>query len=318
MALPYREFGTYFLRDLAETAKSSTRPDRITLDGNQVSRQFILPVRGELESEDDFAARLAAFKRDLPRGSDHAYRLAISHEAFRRAGEKDYAAAACVLDVLKGLPTASADDRRRWANRGVSHKPIKSRIGTTRRGRRRKRRKPVLFADYRLIESIRSEVSRYKSRHSNFDQAFEKEFSLYRSIYHRHVDFCAEEEAQIRALLNRCEASLGPSHQLTATHTLNLARVLHEEGKFAEAVPVYWLALARCWAGSWAPHQGEISASWILRDIENCQNEQPSAFNVDAMVKSGHLRLYHVTVDLPAFGHATVPIDLRPKSLDQT
>jgi hypothetical protein len=100
----------------------------------------------------------------------------------------------CVLEVLKSLPPASEEDRRRWAELGFTHKLLDSRLGTTRRGQRRKIKKPE-SSDFRLIESIRCDVSPYKSRHPNFDQAFEKEFGLYRQLHCRDAEFCAEEEA---------------------------------------------------------------------------------------------------------------------------
>jgi hypothetical protein len=146
---------------------------------------------------------------------------------------------------------------------------------------------------------IRSEVSRYKKKHADFDQAFGKELVLYHARFCRDSELCAAEEANYRDLLARCETGLSPCHQLTATYTVNLARVLHEQGKFAESIPVYWLGLARSWAADLAPHYRESVTCSILSDIENCQNRQPPAFSVGAIVKRGHPRLYHVTVDLP-------------------
>ena len=309
MALNYREFGVYFLCDLAESV-SHPGADRMTLNGNQVSYHFIFPTRGERESQDEFAARVRNFRGDLPRGSDHPYRLAIAHEAFMRSGDNAFGAAFCLHEELKKLPTSSERSRRQWAKRGITHKLIESKIGSTRRGRRRKRKKPESVPDYRTIETIRCEVSRYKSRHANFAQAFENEFNLYRSIYCRDASLCAEEEAMYRELLGRCEIGLSPCHQLTATYTLNLARVLHEQGKFAEALPFYWLGLVRVWAARWVPHYREALLFLIFKDIENCQSGQPPA-----PVRSGHLRLHRITVDLPAGGKVSFRVDLRHLSL---
>ena len=298
MALPFRKFACYILRDLSQRVKT-TDNDRATLNGNQISRQFVWPVRGERETQEKFTARMAKFRSDVPRGADQAYRLALAHEAFVRAGDNAFGAAVGVQEELKRLPGLSARDQVRWAKLGISHKPLRPKIGTTRRGRRTKRKKTGYPAYDRQVEMIRSEVSRYKRKHADFDQAFVKEFVLYRSTFCRDSELCAAEEAMYRDLLARCETGLSPCHQLTATYTINLARVLHEQGKFDESIPVYWLGLARSWAADLAPHYRESVTCSILSDIENCQNRQPPAFSVGAIVKRGHPRLYHVTVDLP-------------------
>jgi hypothetical protein len=298
MALPFRKFACYVLRDLSERVKT-TDDDRVTLNGNQISRQFVLPVRGERETQEEFAARMVKFRSDVPRGTDQAYRLALAHEAFVRAGDNVSVAAVRVLEELKRLPGLSERDRVLWDKLGISHKPLRPKLGTTRRGHRTKRKKTGYSACYRQVEMIRSEVSRYKKKHKDFDQAFAKEFVLYRSMFGRDSEFCAAEEAMYRDLLARCETGLSLCHQLTATYTVNLARVLHEQGKFDESIPIYWLGLARSWAADLAPPYRESVTGSILRDIENCQNRQPPAFSVGAIVKRGHLRRYHVTVDLP-------------------
>src|ERR1022692_944143 len=110
MALPFRKFARYVLRDLSWRVKT-TDNDRVTLKGNQISRQFVWPVRGERETQEKFTARMAKFKSDVPRGTDQAYRLALAHEALVRAGENAFGAAVGVLDELKSLPGLSARDR---------------------------------------------------------------------------------------------------------------------------------------------------------------------------------------------------------------
>jgi len=306
MALNYREFAVYVLCDLAESV-SQSGADRTTLNGNQVSYHFIRPTRGERESQDEFAIRVKTFRRDLPRGSDHPYRLAIAHEAFMRTGDNAFGAAARLHEELKELPVSSERSRLQWAKRGITHKVIESKIGGTRRGRRRKRKKREPIPEYRTIETIRCEVSRYKRRHANFAQAFQNELNLYRSIYCRDASLLVEEEAMYRELLGRCEIRLSPCHQLTATYTLNLARVLHEQGKFAEALPIYWLGLTRVWAARWAPHYREILLFSVFKNIGSCQSEQQPA-----PIMTGHLRLHRVVVDLPAGGNVSFRMDLRP------
>src|SRR6516165_9906454 len=121
MALNYREFAVYALCDLAESV-SQPGADRMTLNGNQVSYHFIFPTRGEREPEDEFASRVKKFRRDLPRGSDHSYRLAMAHEAFMRSGENAFGAAVSVHEELKKLTDSSKESRSQWATRGITHK----------------------------------------------------------------------------------------------------------------------------------------------------------------------------------------------------
>src|ERR1035438_6448600 len=186
MALPFRKFARYVLRDLSQRVKT-TDNDRVTLNGNQVSRQFVWPVRGERETQEKFTSRIVKFRSDVSRGTDQAYRLALAHEAFVRAGDNVSVAAVRILEKLKKLPGLSARVRVLWAKLGISHKLLWPKIGTTRRGHRTKRKKIGYPAYYRQVEMIRSEVSRYKKKHADFDQAFAKELVLYHSIYCREV-----------------------------------------------------------------------------------------------------------------------------------
>src|ERR1019366_510111 len=135
MALPYRKFATYMLADLAERVKA-TDGDRVTLDGSHVSRQLVWPVRGQKETPEEFRIRKLNFRRDVPRGHDLSHRLAMAHEALVRAGEKSWNAAKLILENTP--------------------EQITSKIGTSRRSHRTKRKKTGLSRCEREIETIRT------------------------------------------------------------------------------------------------------------------------------------------------------------------
>jgi hypothetical protein len=97
MALPYREFGTWVLSDLAERS-ATEHSDRVIFRGNHISHHFMLPVETEMETAEEYSTRLEQFRKRLPRGSDLSRRLALATEAFVRAGEKDWSAANLVSE----------------------------------------------------------------------------------------------------------------------------------------------------------------------------------------------------------------------------
>jgi hypothetical protein len=222
------------------------------------------------------------FRKLPPRGSDQSYRLALAHEAFMRTGEGPSEAAVSVFQELEKRPQ------------------IKFKIGTTRRSRRNKKEPPDFLPTDHKVEVIRTEASRYKREHADFPGAFAKELSLYRNTFCRGLELYAQEETMYRDLLAKCEKDLSPCHQLTATNTVNLARALHEQGKFDDAIPVYWLGFARAMAARWAPHYRPLVMSSILAEIENCQNRCPPAFSLRRMIERGwHPKMYSVTLIVP-------------------
>jgi hypothetical protein len=302
MKLPYRKFARYLLCDIAERTKNSDNTARF-FQGNHISRQLVQPVRGKGETLAEFAIRNMEFKKNLPRGSDDSYRLALAHEAFVRDGQCPTSAAVSVVELLEKIPKLTERLRRRWASHGIAHKEVKHKIGTTRRNFRRKQTAPGFQAICRREESIRCGARRYKSKHKDFGRAFAAEFGYYRAMFCRDDELRSEEEAMYRRLLARCEAELNPWHEVTAMHTVNLARILHEQKEFDEALPLYWLGLARSmaaplWAGNLDYAKKVVSS--ILSDIENCQNKRGPTETVDQMMKSGHPRLYSLTMSVPA------------------
>jgi hypothetical protein len=282
MDVPYKEFAGYILDGFAERVEKSKK-DAVILNGDHVSRQFVLPVRREPETLEAFEARMVDFRKLLPRGNDQSYRLALAHEAFIRAGEGPSLAALSVFQELEKRPQ------------------VKFKIGTTRRGRRRKKKRPGFSATTRKVEMIRAEVSRYKREHEDFTGAFAKELGLYRNTFCRDAELYAQEESMYRDLLAKCEKDLSPCHQLTATYTVNLARALHEQRRFDDAIPMYRLGFARSMAARWAPHHRPLVMSSILAEIKNCQNRCPPAFSLSRTIEQGwRPKMYCVTLIAPA------------------
>jgi hypothetical protein len=272
MALPYREFASYLLRDLALREQSKYR-DRITFSGNHISHQYQIPVRGQNETVDQFAARREAFRRMLPRHSDLTFRMAMAMEACRRVGDTTLAAATYVRDQLRKLRQFTATRRLELGRLGIPYKRIKSMVGRTHRGRRSRRKQHGLTPTDREAETIRSQVSRFRRRFEGFEQRFEAEFSRYRYWYHQDADWFAEEEARCRQLMIRCEKELGPNHEVTATNTFHCAHALHEQGKFDEAESLYQLALHRWHSVVDIPRdQHEDIVASILTEIGRCND----------------------------------------------
>ena len=93
----------------------------------------------------------------------------------------------------------------------------------------------------------------------------------------RDAEWYAEAEQEYRWRVHNAEEQLGPRQILTASHTLNLARLLHEQGKFDEALPIYRLALER-----WSSLPTDVGArrtaaiAMIEQEIEHCRNRQES------------------------------------------
>src|SRR5215831_201050 len=106
MPLPYREFATWILSDLAERTPTKHK-DRITFSGNHISIQYPIPVRAESETEEEFAMRVRDFYRGLPRYSDLSFPMTMAWQALVLAGKSDWSAASLVLGELQKVPVRS-------------------------------------------------------------------------------------------------------------------------------------------------------------------------------------------------------------------
>jgi hypothetical protein len=96
-------------------------------------------------------------------------------------------------------------------------------------------------------------------------------------IYGRDAEWFAEAERTYRQLIITCEKDkdVGPTHSVTATHSLTLARALHEQGRFEDAEREYQLALD-CWRSVNDAPAGdrEFVISSILNDLTKCKNRE--------------------------------------------
>ena len=287
MPLPYREFAAWILSDLSERTETEYA-DRITFSGNYINEQWVLPVRAENETAEQFALRFKEFHKLIPRHSDLSTRIALAVEAFVRAGETKWSAASLVWDQLKKVPNLSAAQQLQWAKLEISHKQIKPAIGTTRRGRRSKRKKTGSPAYYRQVETVRTQASRFKRKCTNFETLFESKFATYRFQFWRddwYAEWYAEAEPVYLQRLADCEQTYGsePGHPMTPLsdgrdasnvvvgEVLGLAWLYLQWGKYAQAE----LFLRRAQATlekALGPDHPEVA--WVLTERGKCLAKQ--------------------------------------------
>jgi len=250
--------------------------DRIVFSGNHISRSFIRPMKDEQETGEAFARRLKEFHDHLPRKSDQSFRLALASEAFVRAGMTKTAAAALVWKELQRAPGRSALLQRRIAAR-LEMRPddassiireIQFSIGATKRGQRTSRKKRGIEPEDRIVNTVRTEVSRYRREHDDFNYRFEAEFASFLEKLYDYTS-CGETEVtrelrSIRDALRQTtwyrgledsyrkrlsclesDRDLGQYDHSTAAATAVLARHLHDQRRWDEAAQLYVLALER-------------------------------------------------------------------------
>jgi hypothetical protein len=167
------------------------------------------------------------------RGSDFAWREMMAVMAFERAEftNKD----ACV-------ETAQI----------ILNSPCRHLLGTSKRGRKRRSDRQHDLLD--LAAVVKGNVNRLKRRltkdGSNVNQMFESAFGAFRAFHVRDELLCAKAEADVLKLVNRIErpcwdgggTELGSYHYEVGQRSLQLARLYHEETKYADAKQWYWRA----------------------------------------------------------------------------
>ncbi len=284
MPLPYREFAAWILSDLSERTETEYA-DRITFSGNHITEQFVLQVKAENETKEHFVLRFKELWKYIPRHSDLSARIAFAVEAFFRAGETKWSAASLVLDQLERLPKLSAQEQLRWAKLGIPHKQIKPAIGTTRRGRRSKRKKTGFTAYYRQVETVRTQASRFRRKHTNFETLFESKFEIYRFQFCGDSHWCAEAEPAYQQRLAESEQTYGsePGHPMTPLsrgrdasnvvlgNVLGLAWLYLLWGKYARAELFLRRAQATLEQALGADHP---EVAWILTELGKCLAKQ--------------------------------------------
>ena len=240
MSVLLRKFAAWTLYDLAIRERQD---DRITYSGNHVSAQFPLPVRLAGETRQQFAVRKREFLKSLPRRSDLSERLALAFEALRRTGEKAYLAAYFVSKIVQEAP---ARKRAEYDSQGIgyAYKPIDSALGTTRRGRRKKRKKRGIRNDERQAESIRAQASRFIRRHKNFDALFLNRLGSFKDTFWRDTEWYAPAENAYLARVAEFEKLSEPFDWWSAMPLPAAAYFYHEQRRFGCAVVYYRKAIA--------------------------------------------------------------------------
>src|SRR5580704_10339830 len=168
----------------------------------------MFPKRSHDETDEQFAMRVRVFRANLPRHSDSSRRLALAFRAFVLSGEKTYSAAHYILEILRAAPARKLQEYTRLGI-GYAYKPIDSKIGSTNRGRRAKRKKRGLTRDEREAQTIRVQASKFIREHDDFDALFDRELALYRGQFSRDTEWHAASEQCLTkwavAFQERCE-----------------------------------------------------------------------------------------------------------------
>jgi len=235
----YREFAQWMLNDLAIREAAS---DRITFRGNHVSAQYPLPVRFQGETAEQFATRLLRFRKSLPRQSDSSERLAIAMKALMLAGEKSFAAADLVREILSYAP---AEKKAEYESLGIGYafRPIDPPIGTTRRSHRRNIKKAGVSPEVRQAESIRSQASRFIKQHPNFEALFQLRLGSFRQQFWRDAEWYAAAEKSSAARIEAFEKRGEPFAWFAAMPLVAAAHLYHEQGKVTPALVHYRKAI---------------------------------------------------------------------------
>jgi hypothetical protein len=232
MALPYREFASWTLSDLALREPK----------GNHIFAQHPLPTRTPAETAERFAARLRKFRNNLPRRSDLSERLALAVTALVRDGEKTFAAADRVREILRKAPSEKKAEYDRDGI-GYAFRPIDTLIGTSRRNRRTKRKKRGISPEEREAETIRTQVSRFIHKHKNFEFLFQTQLGTFRNQCCRDAEWYSSAEKSVASMVEAFEKFGEPFAWINATPLISAANLYHEQSKYEPALVYYRKAI---------------------------------------------------------------------------
>lgn len=265
---------------MARSGPAANRPGTITFTGNHMRLTFTVPVRGEHESTEEFRSRQKEFFSRLPRASTASQVLALAHEAFVRSGAKDEAAAELTLTALARVTGWSLEDRDLYAQfpfkTPLNWIVFKHRIGITRRSHRTRRKKSVLRERERNVNTIRTQVSRYKRGHQHFDQLFQSWYGSYLYELDWVEWFRSHESIRLEQFeSHRRDPALADSF-LLACEAATLARMYWYSGREAEALPLYELALAmwKTCGTTWPKPRFDVVAC-LQKEIESLSRLPP-------------------------------------------
>ncbi len=122
---------------------------------------------------------------------------------------------------------------------------------------------------FRLAKIVRSQVERFRRKHSDWRRSFDLRFSAFRYDHCRDDQWYREQELIYRSRLHSAEA--GSFMNTIAIEAANLAVLCHEQGKYPEAQAIY-LKARDAWAV--ATTAGDvrrgIALKWIDVQIANC------------------------------------------------
>ena len=233
-----QEFSRWVLSDLARRASPrNTTP--IEWRGNHVKLIYEKPVRNGDEALEEYFRRVDAWRDGLPRGSDNSLRLALAVQSYQQSGEFRKRAIGLVLDDIDWAKIAIGKEITEMAALGIQFRLPDGPLGTTDRSNNKKLKKTEPDSDVRRAEVVRTQVSRYRKNHRNFDDIFAMWFEVFIAEHHCDSAWLAKVEPVYRERVTRAASNLDPNDPWLGTNTLNLARLLHEMGKYGEAELLY-------------------------------------------------------------------------------
>jgi len=259
------------LQDLAFREKQN---DRIMINGNHISHQYVFPTRSPGETAKQFKARLSDFQKDLPRYSDFSERLALAMRALRLAREKADNAAHEIMRILR---TAPAEKKAEYVRQGIgyAYKPINAPTGSTRRGHRTKPKRRGISFDQREANSIRSQARRYTRDHKNFDLLFDQQFGSFRQTFRRQlrdVEWYAAAEKSYAEQVKEFEKRSEPFDWRDATPVVVAAQLYHEQRKFAPALLYYRKAISAARRAAMDEDLRVFELYWLRVAVKHCEH----------------------------------------------
>jgi hypothetical protein len=240
----------------------------VVFEGNHVSRQYILPIRGPAESPEQFAERKREFWKTLPRGSDLSERLALAFAALTRI-EEPKAAAYDILEILRKAPAAK---REYYESRGIgyAYRPINSALGTTRRGHRKNGKKQGLDEEIRQAETIRVQASTFIKSHKNFDALFRDRLGSFRFTFWRDAEWYEKTEKSYVAQVAAFDELNRPFEWWSAMILPVTAQFYHEQRKFAKALVHYRKAMKAARGAVMTEDLRDFVVYWMRIGIKLC------------------------------------------------
>lgn len=259
----YKLFAEFMLGDLCTRVRA---------------RRSRTPVRHKV-----FAGNFSRRTMDLNcklRGSDCSMRIAHAMEAYIQAGEKQIGAAFLVHERLRQIEQATLER----ASKDTRVKPLSFPIGRTNRGNRSQRpaRNTSDENPFSEPETIRVTALDYKGSRPNFDREFKALFGGFCMDFARTPEWLETQEPVYRRRLQSAEDELrevkGSEPQpsdydfFAISLTGVLAELLHELGKFGEALPYYELAIKRLEAATipMLPGYRENTLEQLTSEMADC------------------------------------------------